>query len=207
MVAQIIDILIHVNTSSFECIRLLYQLRIHLPLVIDGSTYALIGLEHHEDIIITNITDPHNPSNATMYSLNDLKKEFRSITTVTINGSVYLLTVSWSPTSITIANITDPYNATFASSLTPNTKYPALYGATSITTATIENSTYALVTTRYDDGGVQIINIDDPYNPTNASHVFNSDRYPVLGGAWYHHCHNRWIYLFSSIRIIMVSKS
>ena len=173
-----------VNTSSFDHFQAFVPTENSLATaVIDGSTYALIGLEHHEDIIITNITDPHNPSNATMYSLNDLKKEFRSITTVTINGSVYLLTVSWSPTSITIANITDPYNATFASSLTPNTKYPALYGATSITTATIENSTYALVTTRYDDGGVQIINIDDPYNPTNASHVFNSDRYPVLGGA------------------------
>ena len=78
---------------------------------------------------------------------------------VGLYGSVYLLTVSSSPISVTIANITDPYNATFASSLTPGTKYPALYGATSITTATIENSTYALVASINDNGGVQTIQV------------------------------------------------
>ena len=67
--------------------------------------------------------------------------------------------------------------------ITDSIKYPKLRGAISITTATIENSTYALVTTRYDDGGVQIINIDDPYNPTNVSSISDGTRYPKLQDA------------------------
>ena len=31
--------------------------------------------------------------------------------------------------------------------------------------------------------GVQIINIDDPYNPTNASSITDGTRYPTLNGA------------------------
>ena len=59
-----------VNTSSFDHFQAFVPTENSLATaVIDGSTYALIGLEHHEDIIITNITDPHNPSNATMIRL------------------------------------------------------------------------------------------------------------------------------------------
>ena len=72
---------------------------------------------------------------------------------------------------VQIINITDPYNPTNASSITNGTSYPALGKAhISITTTTIERSTYALVASRNDDG-VQIINITDPYNPTNASSI------------------------------------
>ena len=65
-----------------------------------------------------------------------------------------------------VLNILSPV----ASSITNGTRYPTLGGANSITTATIEDSTYALVAS-FADNGVQIINITDPYNPTNASHV------------------------------------
>ena len=44
------------------------------------------------------------------------------------------------------------------------TRYPELNGPISITTTTIGGSTYALVAS-YNDDGVQIINITDPYNP------------------------------------------
>ena len=79
-------------------------------------------------------------------------------------------------------NITDPYNPINASSITNSTSYPTLNGANSIITATIGGSTYALVTA-FDDDGVQIINIDDPYNPTNASSITDGTRYPTLNGA------------------------
>ena len=83
---------------------------------------------------------------------------------------------------VQIINIDDPYNPTNTS-----TRYPKLDGARSITTATIGGSTYALVTSsdrkNGNLGGVQIINITDPYNPTNASYVVDSERYPLLEGA------------------------
>ena len=92
------------------------------------------------------------------------------ITTATIGGSTYALVAAWNDNGVQIINITDPYNPTNASSITNSTSYPTLNGANSITTATIGGSTYALVTA-FDDDGVQIINIDDPYNPTNASSI------------------------------------
>ena len=33
------------------------------------------------------------------------------------------------------------------------------------------------------DNGVQIINIDDPYNPTNVSSITDGTRYPTLNGS------------------------
>ena len=40
---------------------------------------------------------------------------------------------------------------------------------------------YLLV--QHNDDGIQIINITDPYNPTNASSITDGTRYPTLGGA------------------------
>ena len=38
-------------------------------------------------------------------------------------------------------------------------------------------STYALVHSHVTDDGVQIINIDDPYNPTNVSSISDGTKY------------------------------
>ena len=84
---------------------------------------------------------------------------------------------------VQIINITDPYNPTNASTLLYRwQRYPTLAAQLSITTATIEDSTYALVAAS-SDNGVQIINITDPYNPTNVSSITDGTRYPTLGGA------------------------
>ena len=73
----------------------------------------------------------------------------------------------------------DPYNPTNVSSITDGTRYPTLNGSISITTATIGGSTYELacsICLR----DVQIINIDDPYNPTNVSSITDGTLYPTL---------------------------
>ena len=97
-----------------------------------------------------------------------------SITTATIEDSTYALVTAPIDNGVQIINITDPYNPINASSITDGTSYPTLSVAISITTATIEESTYALVAS-FADNGVQIINITDPYNPTNASHYSEQD--------------------------------
>ena len=73
----------------------------------------------------------------------------------------YALIASDRDDSVQIINITDPYNPTNASSITDGTRYPELGGANSITTVTIEGSTYALVTAPTDNG-VQIIRLYSP---------------------------------------------
>ena len=105
-----------------------------------------------------------------------------SITTVTIENSIYALIAAREDNGVQIINITDPYNPTNASSITDGTRYPELDRPHSITTVTIEGSTYALVAS-FRDNGVQIINITDPYNPTNASSITDGTRYPTLEGA------------------------
>ena len=106
-----------------------------------------------------------------------------SITTTTIGGSTYALVASRDDDGVQIINITDPYNPTNASSITNGTRYPTLGEANSITTAMIGGSTYALVASLNGDGGVQIINITDPYNPTNASSISDGTRYTTLNGS------------------------
>ena len=68
-----------------------------------------------------------------------------SITTATIGGSTYALVAAYADAGVQIINIDDPYNPTNVSSITDGTRYPTLNGTTSITTATIGGSTYALV--------------------------------------------------------------
>ena len=86
------------------------------------------------------------------------------------NRGLYLRTshAPFADNGVQIINITDPYNPTNASHVVDSERYPTLDGATFITTATIEDSTYALVAAS-SDNGVQI-NITDPYNPINVSH-------------------------------------
>ena len=141
---------------------------------IENSTYALVASFGDHGVQIINITDPYNPINAS--SITDgtqypTLNSSTSITTAIIGGSTYALVTSY----YQIINITDPYNPTNASSITDGTRYPTLYGATSITTATIGGSTYALVASIRDDG-IQIIDITDPYNPTNTSSITDGTR-------------------------------
>ena len=152
---------------------------------IEDSTYALVTAPIGKGVQIINITDPYNPINASSITDGTSYPTLSvaiSITTATIEDSTYALVASFADNGVQIINITDPYNPTNASHVVDSERYPTLDGATFITTATIEDSTYALVAAS-SDNGVQIINITDPYNPINVSHIVKSERYPVLGGA------------------------
>ena len=149
---------------------------------IEGSTYALVAANLGHGVQIINITDPYNPISASSITASEeyITQGAHSITTTTIRGSTYAVLAALDYHSIQIINIDEPYHPTSASSITNGTSYPELSYPNSITTATIENSTYALVTA-YIDHGVQIINITDPYKPINASSITNGTSYPTLG--------------------------
>ena len=152
---------------------------------IGGSTYALVAAWNDNGVQIINITDPYNPTNASSITDGTRYPELTQpffITTATIGGSTYALVAAYADAGVQIINIDDPYNPTNVSSITDGTRYPTLNGTTSITTATIGGSTYALVAS-YLDNGVQIINIDDPYAPTNVSSITDGTRYPTLNGS------------------------
>jgi hypothetical protein len=58
-----------------------------------------------------------------------------------------------------------------------------LDGAWGITTVVIEEKTYALVASLWDNG-VQIIDISNPAAPSAVASVTDGTDYPVLNGAW-----------------------
>ena len=90
---------------------------------------------------------------------------------------------------VQIIDITDPSNPIPASAITDGEDgYTTLSYATSITTVTLDSSTFALVAGR-NDNGIQIVNITDPYNPTPASAIThgNGGYTELYGSVRYRH--------------------
>ena len=154
---------------------------------IDSSTYALVASFYDKGVQIIDITDPYNPtavSNVVDGSDYTELDGAHSIITTTIDSSTYALVAASDDNGVQIIDITDPYNPIPASAITDGDDYTKLSGATYITTVTIDSSTFALVAA-FDDSGVQIIDITDPYNPIPASAITAGDDYTKLSGAIY----------------------
>ena len=137
--------------------------------------YALVAAGVDDGVQIINITDPADP--AAVSSVHDGEDGFdrlngaRSITTVHIGDHYYALVAAQDDHSIEIINITDPANPTAASSVVNNQDgFLVLHQARSVTTIEIDSSHYALVAA-YNERGVEIIDITDPYNPAPVSRV------------------------------------
>ena len=155
---------------------------------IDSSTFALVATLLDGGIQIINITDPYNPDSASTIANDDdgytNLNDPSDIATVTINSSTFALVTSPNDNGVQIIDITDPYNPDPVSTINDDMDgYTTLGGAVSVTTVTIDSSTFALVAAFY-DGGVQIIDITDPYNPDPISAITNGeDGYTKLRGA------------------------
>ncbi len=155
---------------------------------IGASTFALFASGNPSNgVQIIDVTNPYNPSPVS-YLTDDTDGYFElgyalDITTVTIGASVYALAIGAVDDGVQIINITNPYNPSNASSVTDGIDgYDTLDGPNSITTVTVGSSVYALVAS-YNDDGIQIINITDPYNPLPASSVTDGiDGYDTLDG-------------------------
>ena len=154
---------------------------------INSSTFALVTAFFDHGVQIIDITDPSNPIAASAITDgNDGYTELDSaydITTVTINSSTYALVASIYDDGVQIIDITDPYNPIAASALSDNVNNAKLDGPHSITTVTIDSSTYALVAS-FTDNGVQIIDITDPYNPIAASALTDDDSTKLRGAVY-----------------------
>ena len=148
---------------------------------IDGSTYALS--EHGRYLVILKANNLVSFSPIKL--LEDGEDGFTtlngitSVTTTTIGSSTYALVASGADNGVQIINITTPGSPIAASAVSDGPKYTELEGPLSITTTTIGSSTYALVASGPDDG-VQIIDITNPYAPTNTSSVEDGSNFPEL---------------------------
>ena len=146
---------------------------------IGSSIYALVASDIDDSVQIIDITNPATPTAVSSITDDDIFDELdgaTGITTVKIGSSTYALVGSIIDDGIQIIDITNPATPTAVSSITDggvdvnNNTFDELDRATGITTVQIEQSTYALVAARTDDG-VQIIDITNPATPTAVSSI------------------------------------
>ena len=159
---------------------------------IGESLYAIVASTFDDGVQIIDITDLTTPT--AVASITDGVGGFdeldaaTGITTVKIDSSTYVLVASASDDGVQIIRISGPEppvtpeNPLAVTSITDGVDgFDELDAATGITTAKVDSSTYALVTSKRDDG-VQIIDITDPATPTAVT-SFDDDGSTVLDGA------------------------
>ena len=152
---------------------------------IGSSTYALVASDDDDGVQIIDITNPAAPTAASSITdggvdgngdtFDELDGAF-GITTVQIGQSTYALVTAVYDNGVQIIDITNPTAPTVVSSITDGgvdgngDTFDELTGALGITTIQIDQSTYALIASFYDNG-VQIIDITNPTAPTVVSSI------------------------------------
>ena len=147
------------------------------------SSFALVAASNDDGVQIINITDPYNPTPTSAITdgvggYEELDGA-RSITATTIGTSTYALVAAAYDDGVQIIDITDPRNPIPASAIFDGMgDYTKIAGAKSITTTTIDKSTYALVViSNYN--GVQIINITNPLLHQTLLMVWVATKYAI----------------------------
>ena len=129
---------------------------------------------------IIDITDPTWPVPAQTIEPIDIE-EYLDLTTVTVSDTPYA--IIGGKLGIEIFNITNPYNPTLASVMLDGSNFDTLRGVQDIETFTLAGGTYAIATS-YDDDGIQLIDITNPYRPSPTSSATDGiDGFEALGGA------------------------
>ena len=130
---------------------------------------------------ILNITDSSNITTADYIDRSDsLELEGpEGITTFVSGGHTYAAVTAFDDDGVQILNVTDPYDITAADSIA-NTDSLELDGPVGIATFVSGDRTYAAVAA-YDDDGVQILDVTDPYDIAAAGSIPNSDSLELDG--------------------------
>ena len=137
---------------------------------IDSSHYAIVVAPAGTDrgVQIINITNPNTPVAVSTFTSDNLI-DAKSVTTTTLGSSTYAFVTSTYSDGVQILDITTPSAPTPVSHISDGAGgYTALGGAYSITTTTIDSSTYALVAAR-DDNDVQIMSLNPSMSFDNTN--------------------------------------
>ena len=129
-------------------------------MTIGSSHYALVASGIDRGVEIIDITNPNLPVTASDFSYTST---IDAESVIAITGlSTYALVVSSYNNGVQIVDITDLSSPTRVSNIIDGAGgYAELSGVRSITSTTIDSSTYALVAARTDNG-VQIIRLQSP---------------------------------------------
>ncbi len=145
----------------------------------DGRTYAAVTSYHDSSVQILDITHPYGIiSLGSITDNDDLRLSGAlSIATLVVDGRTYAAVAEYDG-GIQILDLTDPYNVTPAGNLADDDAL-FLSGAYDIATFQSAGRTYAAVTA-YNDDGVQILDLTDPYNVTPAGNIADDDTLSLL---------------------------
>ena len=153
---------------------------------IAGHVYAIVAAGNDDGMQIIDITDPHSPIPTSAVSDGpDLELDgARDVAVTRLKGDVYALVASYYDDGVQIIDITDPQQPVAVSSLADGMGgFEALDGAAGVAVTDIAGNTYAVVAS-WDDGGMQIADITDPYTPIPVSAVFDgTGGFEALDGA------------------------
>ena len=144
-----------------------------------GHTYVAVAAYDDNGVQILDVTDPLHiipAGNITKIGSNTDDLELNGaygITTFVSDGHTYAAVAAHLDDGVQILNITDPLHITPAGSIDTNTL--RLNGAQDITTFTSGDHTYVAVAA-YDDSGVQILDVTDPYDITPAGNIADIGR-------------------------------
>ena len=140
----------------------------------DGRTYGAVA-SHGGHVRILDLTDPYNITPAGGITDTDgiHIDGVLDIATFESGGRTYAAAASSDDDGVQILDLTDPYNITPAGGVTDDDGLH-LRNPTGISTFESDGRTYAAVVS-YDDDGVQILDLTDPYNITPAGGVTDDD--------------------------------
>ena len=153
-----------------------------------NDTYAIVSAWDDYGVQIINITDPFGP--VPVSAIFDNFEGSAVLPTVTDteifhNGNdTYALMTSLIYNAVQIINITDPFGPIPVSAIFDDSDgFEALNSPYDAEIFYVKNNTYAIVTA-YDDDGIQVIDITDPFGPVPVSAVFDgSGGFAALDGA------------------------
>ena len=162
---------------------------------IGGSTYAVVAAKNDDGIQIIDITNPGVPVAVAAVTDGERSRaggtfsELDAATDVAIVEMVigdrlrtYAVVAADRDDGVQIIDISDPYSPVPVVAITdeqwipPNKRFDTLDNPMGVATTKIGESTYALVTSFYDDG-VQIIDISDPYFPTPVTSIHDGQQH------------------------------
>ncbi len=148
----------------------------------DGKTYAAVASSDENGLQIIDITDPDNPTAAgRLADATDLLLDgANAVAAFRIDSNTYAAVPSGSEGGLQIVDITDPDNPTAAGNLedtepaNPGEDELLLGGAGGVEIFQVGSDVYAAVTSNT-EGGLQIVDITDPDNPTAAGQLADAN--------------------------------
>ncbi len=135
---------------------------------VGGSTYAVVSSWVDKGIQIVDVSNPDSPRESEVLKDNNdlLLDGIRAVDAFEVGGTAYAAVASHTDGGLQIIDVSNPASPAAAGKLA-DTDDLLLGGASGVEIFRVGKAVYAAVASQY-DGGLQIVDVSDPDNPTAA---------------------------------------